>query len=82
MSMLTDTNRSATVRALEECVLLEVTRPSLSPLLQQNPSLMDRLAHLVSQRRGELEGMEREKVNQHENQLLKRMKQLFETLTL
>jgi small-conductance mechanosensitive channel/CRP-like cAMP-binding protein len=82
MSMLTDTNRSATVRALEECVLLEVTRPSLSPLLQQNPPLMDRLAHLVSQRRGELEGMEREKVNQHENQLLKRMKQLFETLTL
>ncbi|MCP9818831.1 mechanosensitive ion channel [Synechococcus sp. Cruz-9H2] len=82
MSMLTDTSRSATVRALEECVLLEVSRPSLGPLLQQNPPLMNRLAHLVSQRRGELEGMEREKVRQHENQLLKRMKQLFETLTL
>ncbi|MCP9824960.1 mechanosensitive ion channel family protein [Synechococcus sp. EJ6-Ellesmere] len=82
MSMLTDSNRSATVRALEECVLLEVSRPSLGPLLLENPPLMDRLAHLVSKRRGELEGMEREKVKQNENQLLKRMKQLFETFTL
>jgi len=82
MSMLTDSNRSATVRALEECVLLEVSRPSLGPLLLENPPLMDRLAHLVSKRRGELEGMEREKVKHNENQLLKRMKQLFETLTL
>jgi small-conductance mechanosensitive channel/CRP-like cAMP-binding protein len=82
MSMLTDSNRSATVRTLEECVLLEVSRPSLGPLLLDNPPLMDRLAHLVSKRRGELEGMEREKVKQNENQLLKRMKQLFETLTL
>ncbi|MCT0249508.1 mechanosensitive ion channel family protein [Synechococcus sp. CS-205] len=82
MSMLTDSRRSATVRALEECLLLEVSRPSLGPLLLNNPPLMDRLAHLVSKRRGELEGMEREKVKAHENQLLRRMKQLFENLTL
>ncbi len=79
--MLAGSQRSATVRALEECLLLEVSRTSLGPLLLQNPPLMDRMAHLVSKRRGELEGMEREKVKQHENQLLKRMKQLFETLT-
>jgi CRP-like cAMP-binding protein len=82
MSMLTDARRSATVLALEECVLLEVSRSCLGPLLQENPPLMERLAHLVSQRRGELEGMEREKVKVHENQLLRRMKQLFESLTL
>ncbi len=81
MSLLTDSNRSATVRAIEECMLLEVSRQQIAPLLQRNPPLMDRLAHLVSQRRGQLEGMAREKVKVHENQLLRRMKQLFETLT-
>ncbi len=81
MSMLTDTRRTATVRAVDECVLLEVSRQHLGPLLQRNPALMDRLAHLVSQRRGELEGLAREKVKVQENQLLRRMQHLFENLT-
>jgi len=80
MSMLSGSLRSATVRALEECVLLEVSREQLGPLLKANPPLMDGLAHLVSKRRGELEGLERETVKIQENQLLKRMQQLFDSL--
>ncbi len=82
MSMLTDSPRSATVRSQGECVLLEVDRPHLQPLLEQNPVLMGKLAHLVAQRRGELEGLARELVSDQENVLLKRMQQLFQSLTL
>lgn len=60
--MLTDSNRSANFRALEECVLLKVSRPSLGRMLLEKPPLMVRLANLMSKHRGELEGMEREKV--------------------
>jgi small-conductance mechanosensitive channel/CRP-like cAMP-binding protein len=80
MSMLSGSLRSATVRSLEECVLLEVSREQLGPLLKENPALMDGLAHLVSKRRGQLEGLERETVKIQENQLLKRMQQLFDSL--
>ncbi len=81
MSMLTDSPRSATVRTVEESVLLEVSRQQLAPLLQRNPPLMDRLAHLVSERRGQLEGLAQERVEVQENQLLRRMQQLFASLT-
>ena len=80
MSMLSGSRRSATVRALQECVLLEVSREQLGPLLKANPPLMDGLAHLVSQRRGQLEGLAREAVKNEENQLLRRMQQLFDSL--
>jgi small-conductance mechanosensitive channel len=80
MSMLSGSLRSATVRALEECVLLEVSREQLGPLLKANPPLMDGLAHLVSKRRGQLEGLEREVIREHENQLLRNIKELFTTL--
>jgi len=82
MSMLTDSARSATVRSRGECVLLEVDRPHLQPLLERNPVLMGKLAHLVAKRRGELEGLTREVVRDQENVLLKRMQQLFLSLTV
>jgi small-conductance mechanosensitive channel len=80
MSLLTDCARSATVRALEECVLLEVNQQDLRPILQNNPSLMERLAGLVSQRRGQLEGLEQESLKASQNQLLARMQQLFSSM--
>ncbi|MCT0200085.1 mechanosensitive ion channel family protein [Synechococcus sp. CS-1325] len=80
MSMLSGSERSATIRALQESILLEVSREQLVPLLKRNPALMDGLAHLVSKRRGQLEGLERETVQIQENQLLKRMQQLFASL--
>lgn len=43
--------RSATVRAREACVLLEVTRADLAPLLDRDPALVDRFAALIAERR-------------------------------
>jgi small-conductance mechanosensitive channel/CRP-like cAMP-binding protein len=81
MSMLTDSERSATVQAVSECLLLEVSRADLSPLLQNNTELMEKLARLVSKRRGELDGLTRDRVKVQENFLLKSMQQLFSTLS-
>lgn len=81
MSMLTNSERSATVQAVSECLLLEVSRTDLSPLLKNNPELMEKLARLVSKRRGELEGLTRERVKVQENFLLKSMQQLFTSLS-
>ncbi|MCT0210994.1 MAG: hypothetical protein DCF18_14180 [Cyanobium sp.] len=80
MAMLTDSTRSATVQAQEECLLLEVNREHIGPLLQDNPELMERLAQLVSGRRAELEGLELASRLAQQNQLLRAMQQLFTTL--
>jgi small-conductance mechanosensitive channel len=80
MSLLTGSPRSATVVAREECLLLEVAQAHLAPLLQDNPALMNQLAHLVTARRSQLEGLSRERVKAQENQLLRRMQQLFNTV--
>jgi small-conductance mechanosensitive channel len=42
--------RSATVRALEACVLLEVRRRQLTPLLAAQPGLVERFGELIEQR--------------------------------
>lgn len=80
MSLLTDSARSGTVRAIEECVLLEVSQEDLRPILQHNPELMERMASLVSRRRGELKGLEQETMKASHNQLLTRMQQLFSSV--
>ncbi|MCP9884675.1 mechanosensitive ion channel [Synechococcus sp. ATX 2A4] len=81
MAMLADSTRSASVQATEECLLLEVNREHIAPLLQDNPELMERLAKLVSDRRAELEGMALANRLAQQNQLLRAMQQLFTTLS-
>ncbi|MFQ6537737.1 MULTISPECIES: cyclic nucleotide-binding domain-containing protein [Aphanothece] len=80
MSLLTDSARSATVRAIDECLLLEVQQRHLRPILQENPQLMDELARLVTNRQGQLKGLEQEMVKVQQNQLLSRMQQLFSSV--
>ncbi len=79
MSLLTDSPRSASVMAINECVLLEVAQQHIAPLIQRNPSLMEELAHLVTARRDQLEDLNTDAETAQENQLLKRMKQIFST---
>ncbi len=79
MSLLSDSPRSASVIASDECVLLEVAQQHIAPLIQRNPGLMEELARLVTARRHQLEDLNTTAVMAHENQLLKRMKQIFTT---
>jgi CRP-like cAMP-binding protein len=80
MSLLSDSTRSASVLAIDECVLLKVAQQHIAPLLQRNPALMDELARLVTARRHQLEGLSAEAVQAKENQLIRRMQQIFTTV--
>lgn len=80
MTLCLDAPRSATVRALGECLLLEVSRQALQPLLHADASLLEELAVLVGARRAELERLEKETAPLPDNQLFERMRQLFSSL--
>ena len=77
MTLLLDNPRSATVRALEECQLLQLDRSSLQPLLAAHPDLLQRLAHQVSLRQQELDALNSTGSEQHEANLLSKMRRLF-----
>ena len=68
---------TATVRALEETVLLEVERRDLVPLLEANPRLLEQLGALVSARQQELERFSAAAASQRSGWLVDTMRQLF-----
>jgi small-conductance mechanosensitive channel/CRP-like cAMP-binding protein len=51
MGLFAGEPRSATVRALDACLLLEVHRRDLTPLLEAEPALVERFAALIEERR-------------------------------
>lgn len=55
MGLFAGEPRSATVRALQASLLLEVERDALTPLLEASPGLADQLAALITQRRAATE---------------------------
>lgn len=80
MTLCLDAPRSATVRSLEECLLLEVSRAALQPLLAEDATLLEELAGLVNARRTELERIESETTPLQDKQLFERMRELFSSL--
>ena len=56
ISLLTGEPRLATVRALEETVLVEIDKATLAPVLEKNPSLVDDLDAIVLERRKQTSG--------------------------
>lgn len=81
MTLLLDAPRSATVRALEECRLLRLTRASMAPLLQTQPELLQQLAEQVSRRRQELDQLNQSEREPAETSLLATMRRLFQAVT-
>ena len=51
MSALTGAPRTATVRALSACQLLEITAESLADLLREYPDLLDPIGRVIAERR-------------------------------
>jgi small-conductance mechanosensitive channel/CRP-like cAMP-binding protein len=51
MGLFAGEPRTATVRALDACRLLEVSRADMAPLLEAEPALVERFAALIEQRR-------------------------------
>jgi small-conductance mechanosensitive channel/CRP-like cAMP-binding protein len=78
MTLFLDAPRSATVRATEECLLLEVDRDSIQGLLDENPDLLERFAAMVQERQAELRNLDRDQHTERSNALLETMKRLFD----
>jgi CRP-like cAMP-binding protein len=51
MSLLTGEPRAATVRAIDDCEVLEVTDDQFRRFVMQRPSMVDRIGSVVSDRR-------------------------------
>jgi small-conductance mechanosensitive channel/CRP-like cAMP-binding protein len=81
MTLLLDAPRSATVRALEECQLLQLDRAALAPLLQAQPELLRQLAEQVSRRRQELDQLGDRDRGEQDTGLLGTMRRLFQAVT-
>ncbi len=57
MSLLTGEKRSATVVASSDCEVLEVAKPRLAEILQENSELLKSLSEMLAQRRLDNEGL-------------------------
>lgn len=77
MTLFLNAPRSATVRTVEECLLLRVDRPALRRLLEQNPALLERIATLVSARQAELNAIASDQQEVNSRGLLDTMRRLF-----
>jgi len=82
MSVFNEEPRSATVQAVEPCVLLEVQRNDLRPVLERHPVIVEQLARIISERRAELLKLTPEGKVKQGNDLLDKMRQLFLGVTV
>lgn len=81
MTLLLDAPRSATVRALEECQLLQLNRAALGPLLLAQPDLLNQLADQMELRRQELNQLGSRERESEPTTLLATMRRLFQAFT-
>lgn len=81
MTLLLNQPRSATLRALEECRLLQLDRQALAPLLEAQPELLEQLAEQVNRRRQELDQLDERTSEVQNTGLLGTMRRLFEAVT-
>ena len=77
MSLLTNEPRSASLRAVGECMLLEVERRDLQPIFHADPELLEELAELVADRRAALEKLSSDQAESREQGILAMMRKLF-----
>jgi small-conductance mechanosensitive channel len=80
MTLFLGTPRTATVRTIDECLLLRLGRRSVGRLLEDNPSLLERIAALVNRRQAELAEIDRDQPAGPGNPLLETMKRLFSSV--
>lgn len=81
MTLCVDEPRSATVQALEQTVLLEVERRDLLPLIESDPTLLERIAELAAARRARLEQLSQTRNPVSRDTLLSRMRLVFSSMT-
>ena len=77
MSVFNEEPRSATVQAINGCVLLEIERDDLRPILEDKPKAIEQLAETITNRRAALFKMNQKTTEKRMNELLSKMRALF-----
>lgn len=77
MALCTGEPRSATVICREECVLLEIERRHLIPLMEDHPQILETIGTLIAARRKELRGLSERRAETRRLALISRMQRLF-----
>ncbi|HVF70874.1 MAG TPA: mechanosensitive ion channel family protein [Chthoniobacterales bacterium] len=86
-SLLTGEPRSATVRAENDCEVLEISKPVMADLLRESPDCLNALSELLAKRKLEGEGIVRDamvprahevKETEYRSTFLRRLRTVFE----
>ena len=77
MGLCTGEPRSANVICKEECVLLEIQRKHLIPLMEESPQILETIGNLMAQRRQRLHAMNPDRAETRRQALISRMQRLF-----
>ena len=77
MGLCTGEPRSANVICKEECVLLEIQRKHLIPLMEESPQILETIGTLMAQRRQRLHAMNQDRAETRRQALISRMQRLF-----
>jgi len=57
MSLLTGERRSATVRAVGDCYVMEIGKPVMAEIIRESPHCLQQLSEILAKRKMETEGI-------------------------
>ena len=77
MALCTGEARTASVICRDECVLIEIKRQHLVPLLETYPEILENMGSVIVSRRGELEALRENRDGSRRSALISRMQKLF-----
>ena len=77
MSVFNEEPRSATVKALCECVVLEIEQDDLRRTLENKPETVEKLAIIINERRSALLNINEKTTTKKMNELLIKMRSIF-----
>ena len=77
MALCTGEARSASVVCNNECVLIEIERKHLLPLLEEHPDILETMGTIIAARRQELKALKENRAENRRLALIARMQRLF-----
>ena len=77
MALCTGEERSASVICQSECVLMEIERKHLLPLLEEQPEILETMGSIMAARRQQLQANKEQRAESRRLALIARMQRLF-----
>ena len=77
MALCTGEARSASVICKSECVLIEIERKHLLPLLEEHPEILETMGSIMAARRQQLKASQQQHAESRRLALIARMQRLF-----